>query len=161
MPQALLTYLQDKSLLTVPDVQNRVQNDYIADMAKYASNADNVKIRAAYQSIPVQLAKDNKKFQYKLAQRGGTSTLFGAAIDWLHFAGIVLKCQRIEHAYPPIAVYSNLASFKLYMNDTGMLTMKSGMPQSLLLSAGEVENTFLGAVTENYVAQSLAANHPP
>lgn len=159
MPRAVLTYAESSSLLTVPDVQNKIINDYIADMAKYASNAESVKIRAAYNSIPVQLAKENKKFQYKLAQRGGTATIFGAAIDWLYFAGVVLKCGRVEHGLMPISVYSDLASFKLYMSDVGLLTMKSGISQQTILAAGEIDNTFLGAISENYVAQAFAAKH--
>jgi len=159
MPRAVLEYIQKKSLISVPEVQNKIINDYIADMAKYASNSESVKIRAAYNSIPVQLAKDNKKFQYKLAQRGGTATIFGSAIDWLQFAGIVLKCARIEHGYMPLYVYNDLSSFKLYMGDVGLLTMKSGISQQTVLSAGEIENTFLGAISENYVAQCLAVKN--
>ena len=159
MPRALLTYIENGSLLTVPDVQNKIINDYIADMAKYASNAESVKIRSAYNSIPVQLAKENKKFQYKLAKRGGTATIFGSAIDWLNFAGVVLKCTRIEHATEPISVYSDLANFKLYMSDAGLLTMKSGISQQTILSSGEINNAFFGAISENYVAQAFAAKH--
>lgn len=89
-------------------------------------------------------------------QKGGSSTIFGASIEWLNFAGVVIKCQRIEHAMMPIAVYSDLSSFKLYMGDTGMLVMKSGMSSQTVLF-GE-PNLFMGAVTENYVAQALASN---
>jgi predicted AAA+ superfamily ATPase len=159
MPGAMLEYIRTKSLIPVPDAQNKIINDYIADMAKYATNAESVKIRAAYDSIPVQLAKDNKKFQYKLAQKGGTATIFGSAIDWLQFAGIVLKCARIEHGLMPIAVYNDLTNFKLYMGDVGLLTMKSGISQQTILASGEIGNTFLGAISENYVAQSLAAKN--
>jgi predicted AAA+ superfamily ATPase len=164
MPRAILTYIesfkenQPHSLLPVPDVQNKIINDYIADMAKYASNTESVKIRAAYNSIPVQLAKENKKFLYKLAQKGGTAAIFGAAIDWLHFAGVVLKCVRIEQALMPVSVYGDLSSFKLYMSDVGLLTMKSGISQQTILAAGGTDNTFLGAITENYVAQAFTAN---
>ncbi len=158
MPNAITAYKESGSLLTVPDFQNKILNDYIADMSKYATNAESVKIRAAYNSIPVQLAKDNKKFQYKLAQRGGTATIFGSAIDWLHSAGIVLKCTRIERGTMPISVYSDLSSFKLYMSDIGLLTLKSGISQQTVLVAGEIDNTFIGAMTENYVAQAFAAN---
>jgi len=157
MPRAVLEYIETKSFLTVPDVQRKIINDYIADMAKYATNTESVKIRAAYDSIPVQLAKDNKKFQYKLAQKGGTATIFGAAIDWLDFAGVVLKCQRLEHGFMPISVYRDLSSFKLYMSDVGLLTMMSGMSQQAILSAGVAGNIFIGAITENYVAQALAS----
>ena len=159
MPHAILEFAQTNSLLTVPDAQNKIINDYIADMEKYASNTENVRIRAAYNSIPVQLAKENKKFQYKMAQKGGSATIFGAAIDWLHFAGVVLKCERIEHALMPISVYRDLSSFKLYMSDVGLLTMKSGISQQVVLAADEIGNSFLGAISENYVAQALAAKH--
>jgi len=157
MPKAITTYTETGSLIPVPDVQNKILNDYIADMSKYATDAESVKIRAAYDSIPAQLAKDNKKFQYKLAQRGGTATIFGSAIDWLRFAGIVLKCGKLEHGFMPIRVYEDFSSFKLYMSDVGLLTMKSGMSQQAILAAGELENTFFGAITENYVAQVFAA----
>ncbi len=158
MPRVVLEYKRTGSLLTVPGVQHNIINDYIADMAKYASNTESVKIRAAYNSIPVQLAKENKKFQYKLAQKGGTATIFGAAIDWLGFAGVVLKCVRIEQGFMPISVYSDLSAFKLYMGDVGLLTMKSGISQQTVLASGETENIFLGAISENYVAQALWAS---
>lgn len=157
MPRSIIEYLHTKSLLTVPDVQNKILNDYIADMAKYSSNTESVKIRAAFESIPVQLAKENKKFQYKLAQRGATATIFGASIEWLCFAGVVLKCTKIEQGFMPISVYSDLSSFKLYMSDVGLLTMKSGISQQAILSSSEINNNFIGAIAENYVAQCFAS----
>lgn len=156
MPKSILEYLETKSLLTIPNVQSKIINDYTADMAKYASNSDSVKIRAAYNSIPIQLAKDNKKFQYKLARKGGTASIFGSAIDWLEFSGVVLKCQKIEQGKMPIAVYSDLSSFKLYMGDVGLLSLKSGISQQAILSITEIDNVFIGALTENYVAQQFA-----
>ena len=155
MPACINAFLKSGSFLDVPLVQSEILDNYIADMAKYASNTDSVKIRACYNSIPAQLAKDNKKFQYKVVQKGGSATLFGASIEWLNLAGVVLKCQRINQAFEPIAVYADLSAFKLYMGDVGLLTMKSGLSQQTVLS-GE-GNTFMGAVTENYVAQQLAA----
>lgn len=155
MPACINAFLNSGSFLDVPLVQNEILDNYIADMAKYASNTDSVKIRACYNSIPAQLAKDNKKFQYKVVQKGGSAALFGASIEWLNLAGVVLKCQRINQAYEPIAVYADLSAFKLYMGDVGLLTMKSGISQQTVLS-GE-GNIFMGAITENYVAQQLAA----
>lgn len=155
MPACINAFLNSGSFLDVPLVQNEILDNYIADMAKYASNTDSVKIRACYNSIPAQLAKDNKKFQYKVVQKGGSAALFGASIEWMNLAGVVLKCQRINQAYEPIAVYADLSAFKLYMGDVGLLAMKSGISQQTVLS-GE-GNTFIGAVTENYVAQQLTA----
>ena len=157
MPKSIIEYIETKSLITVPDVQNKILNDYIADMAKYSTNTESVRIRAAYNSIPIQLAKDNRKFQYKVVQKGGTATIFGSAIDWLHFSSIVLKCQKIEQGLMPVSVYSDLSSFKLYMGDVGLLIMKSGISQQTVLSIMEIDNSFFGAITENYVAQCFAA----
>ena len=158
MPAAVKALAQTGSYLEVAAAQSVIHNDTIADMAKYAGKTAGVKIRACYNSIPAQLAKENRKFQYKVAQKGGSAAVFGESIEWLHFAGVVLKCQRITQGEIPLAVHSYLPDFKLYMADTGMLTMKSQIPVSLLLAENNEANTFLGAFTENYVAQALAAS---
>jgi len=157
MPAAIKGFLKNKKLLDVPNVQSEILNNYSADMAKYATNADSVKIRACFNSIPAQLAKENRKFQYKVVKKGGTSSIFGVSIEWLFLAGIVLKCQKVEHGYEPIATYADLSAFKLYMGDVGLLVMKSGLSHQTVLSGAD--NTFMGAVTENYVAQQLVAKN--
>lgn len=155
MPACVQTFIDSGKLVLVPTVQNEIANNYVADMAKYATAGDTVKIRSCFDSIPAQLAKENKKFQYKVVQRGGSSALFGEAIEWLAQAGIVLKCQKIDHGTNPIAVYADLSSFKLYMSDVGLLVMRSGLPIQTILT-GEA-NLFMGSVTENYVAQALVS----
>ena len=157
MPAVVSEFCVSKSLLSATEIQARIVNEYIADMAKYASATTSVKIRACFNSIPSQLAKENKKFQYKIVQKGGTASIFGESIEWLNFAGLVLKCQKITQGTLPIAAYADMSDFKLYMNDVGMLTMKSGMPMQTILSSVE-DNGFLGVMSENYVAQALTRN---
>jgi predicted AAA+ superfamily ATPase len=157
MPAAVKTFIKTDSFLKVQVLQNDILNEYIADMAKYAGTATSVKIRACYDSIPSQLAKENAKFQYKVVQRGGTATIFGEAIEWLNLANITLKCQRLEHGFIPINAYMGLINFKLYMGDIGILTLRSEIPLQTILSPIETDNTFLGAMTENYVAQCFRA----
>ncbi len=160
MPACVNTFLQEKSFLGVTLVQGQIVDTYVAEMTKHASASESVKIRACYQSTPAQLAKENRKFQYKVVQKGGSSAIFGASIEWLNPAGVFLKCQKIRHACEPISVHIKLASFKLYMGDVGLLTLKSGIAQQTILS--DLENQFLGAFAENYVAQQLTAkDHPP
>ena len=161
MPAVVAEFVETKSLLTSTEIQGRILNEYIADMAKYATPATSVKIRACYNSIPAQLAKENKKFQYKIVQKGGTATLFGESIEWLNSAGIILKCQKTDHGYMPIAAYTDPGDFKLYMSDIGMLTMKSGMAQQTIMSPMAEENGFMGVMSENYVAQALVCNGFP
>lgn len=158
MPAAVVEYTASDSFIAVQRIQGDIFNQYIADMAKYADPATSVKVRACYNSIPAQLAKENTKFQYKVVQRGGTSTIFGEAIEWLVFAGIAIKCQRLEHGTIPINAYVDLSDFKLYMADIGLLTLRSGMPLQTILAPVEQDNTYMGAMTENYVAQALVSS---
>lgn len=161
MPAVVKQFVETQQFTDVVDIQSRILNEYVSDMAKYASTATSVKIRACYNSIPVQLAKENKKFQYKIVQKGGSATLFGESINWLESAGIVLKCQKTEQGLMPLAAYADLSDFKLYMADVGLLTMKSGIAYQTILSTVVQDNAFLGALTENYVAQHLASNAVP
>lgn len=158
MPAAVAQFSSTGSFLDVADIQQRVLNDYTADMAKYATATSAVRIRACYNSIPAQLAKENRKFQYKVVQRGGSAAIFGESIEWLNYAGVVVKCSKITEGTIPVAAHVDLSDFKLYMSDVGLLTVCSGMPRSMILSPLHEENTFIGAIAENYIAQALTAS---
>jgi predicted AAA+ superfamily ATPase len=161
MPAVIENFLTYNSFLTIQDTQSKILNEYIADMSKYASPATAVKIRACYDSIPTQLSKENRKFQYKLAMKGGTASIFGESIDWLLSAGIVLKCNKIEQGIMPLKGQIDFSDFKLYMSDIGMLTMHSAFPYQMILNSIEVDNGFLGGLAENFVAQDFAAKKIP
>jgi len=161
MPAAVNEFINTNSFVAVADIQNRILNEYIADMAKYAEPATSIKIRACYESIPAQLAKENRKFQYSVVKKGGSATIFGESIEWLKYAGVILKCQKITKGVMPIKVYADLSDFKLYMSDVGMLTMQSGIVAQAILSPLEIDNSFIGAIAENYVAQAFTANRNP
>jgi len=161
MPAAVDSFVETESFLNAQIIQNNIFNEYTADMAKYADTTTSVKIRACYNSVPAQLAKENRKFQYKIVQKGGSATIFSESIEWLNFAGTVLKCQKITEGKIPIAVYIYIPDFKLYMSDVGLLTLKSRLPAELLVAENNEDNDFMGSVTENYVAQALTANKIP
>ena len=161
MPAAVKEFINTGSFVAVADIQNRILNEYIADMSKYSEPSTSIKIRACYESIPSQLAKENRKFQYSVVQKGGSATIFGESIEWLKYAGVVLKCQKTTHGYMPIKVYADLSDFKLYMSDAGMLTMQSGIAAQAILSPIETNNSFIGSIAENYVAQAFASNQIP
>jgi len=159
MPAAVNEYRQNRSLLGVREVHDNILNAYIADMAKYAAPAETVRIRTAFNSIPTQLAKDNRKFQYKLLAKGARSSHFGPAIDWLAASGIVSLCWRIEQGKMPLKAQIDLSAFKMYMADTGMLLTKADVSlSSILENTTDAADGFRGATTENYVAQCLQAN---
>lgn len=159
MPEAVKAFIEANSYIDASLVQSSIIDSYTADMAKYASNSEAVKIRACYNSIPAQLAKDNKKFQYKVVQKGGSSSIFGASLEWLKQAGVILECQRVDQGTMPLPVYADQTTFKIYMSDVGLLVNKSQMSVNTIIT-GEA-NIFMGAVTENYIAQQLAAKNYP
>lgn len=153
MPAVVSEYINSRDNQKIMETKANILNGYVADMVKYASAPEAVKVRAAFDSIPAQLAKENHKFQYKLLRKGGSASLFGGTIDWLTSSGIVRKCHKLETPAMPLGVYTDLSAFKLYMADTGLLTQKAGLtPRNIMME----ENSFRGALTENYVAQSLA-----
>lgn len=157
MPHAVNEYLTSKSLLNITNIQTGILNSYLADMSKYASVGESIKIRGAYDSLPAQLAKENKKFQYKLIRKGATANLFESSLDWLLTAGIVLKCRKINHGKMPLIAFADLSSFKIYMSDVGLLTSKAKISHENIILSQNI-NDFKGALTENYVAQALTCN---
>jgi predicted AAA+ superfamily ATPase len=159
MPASINGFLISGSFIDVSSIKSDIVNNYAADMAKYATPAETLKIRACFDSIPAQLGKDNRKFQYKIVQRGGSTTLFGTSLEWLDQSGLTLKCRRIEQGIEPLSIHSDLSAFKIYMSDVGLLVQKAGISNQTIL-AGDT-NAFLGAVAENYVAQQLAAKGYP
>lgn len=157
MPAAINQYLQTGSLVNVPEVQNLILAAYTADMAKYASEGDATKIRNAYLSMPAQLAKENKKFQYKLIRKGATAGLFGDSIAWLTMAGLVYECNRVSRGELPISAFRDVSAFKLYLSDVGLLSAFCNiMPENILRN--ELSALYKGALAENYIAQALATN---
>ena len=146
MPECVKKFVDTYSYIECRAVQQAILNGYDADMSKYATPATAVKIRACWNSIPAQLAKENKKFQYKLAKKGGTAKIFGEAINWLILSGIVLKCRLVSHGYIPLAAYEDDSDFKIYVSDVGLLGAKAQMPVQMLLNAVDADNTFLGSV---------------
>ena len=81
------------------------------------------------------MAKENKKFQYKLAKKGGTAKIFGEAINWLILSGTVLKCKFVSHGNIPLTAYEDNSDFKIYLSDVGLLGAKAQMPIQMLLNA--------------------------
>ncbi|MCQ2072966.1 MAG: ATP-binding protein [Bacteroidaceae bacterium] len=157
MPESILKYRQTQSYLASREIQQSILAGYDKDMTKYSSPATAVKIRACFNSIPAQLAKENRKFQYKLAKKGGTATIFGEAIQWLMQSGVASKCTLVSHGYLPLSAQVDDSDFKIYMADVGLLGAKAQIPATMLLGSIETDNTFLGSVAENYVAQQLQA----
>ena len=156
MPAAVKADLAKDSPIEQTEIRQMLLNSYIADMTKYANKSDTVRIFEAYDSLPAQLAKDAKKFQYKLIKSGARASQYGDAIDWLIRAGIVNKCMKCSQGFYPVAAYQDVSAFKLYYSDMGIMSARMGMTLEALRSK-ETEH-FRGILTENYVAIALKTN---
>lgn len=159
MPEVLADFVEDHSFPDAAVTQQDLLNGYHADIARYAPEDIKVKARRAYETLPAQLAKENRKFQYNLIRKGATAGLFGESLEWLTAAGLTLKCSKVTDPVCPLKSYEDLANFKLYLSDPGLLARMAGMPrESILNDYGE---RFMGGLVENYVASSFVSNGLP
>ena len=155
MPRAILEYKEKKDMDYVTAILKDINNSYIADMAKYATSSETTKIMAVYNIISAQLAKENKKFQYKLIKSGSRAYEYENAINWLNSSGIINQCIKVKEGNLPLSAFIEPESFKIYMSDTGLLCNKFGIPTNIIIVENDNLNNFKGALTENYVCSSL------
>jgi predicted AAA+ superfamily ATPase len=155
MPLAVYNYFKNDRSLTYTDIQRTIVDTYTSDMTKYTDRSQSIKTINTFEAIVPQLAKDNKKFQYKLIAKGARASLFGESIDWLIRAGVVLKSTKITNGNMPPNLTKDLSAFKLYMGDIGLASNKAGLTRG---NMGTFDNTFIGGITENYVANSLVSS---
>lgn len=156
MPEVVKLYLQTRSYKEALSVQRRIVQDYSNDMAKYANGSDRIKTRECFESIPLQLAKDNKKFQYKVVKEGYNARYYESSLRWLQDSGLIIKVNRLSKVTDPIEAYIELPVFKVYMSDTGLLLSQfnEGIIKELLM--GDI-GIYKGAIYENIIAQMLQA----
>lgn len=158
MPQVVKEFAASNDYHLAASIQKNILDAYIADMAKYASATETVRIMAAFNSVPAQLAKENHKFQYKVIKSGAKAGVYETPLDWLRVSGIVIFCQKIISGKFPLNAYLEPASFKVFLTDTGLLCLRYGISLNAMLSGFSGYNEIKGALAENHVASSLASN---
>lgn len=155
MPEAVLNFAENKDFNEVRLIQNRILNAYEQDFSKHAPNEIVPKIRMLWNSIPSQLAKENKKFVYGLVREGGRAREYETALMWLCDCGLVHKISRVNAAGIPLKAYEDLKAFKLFIVDVGLLSCMAGLSTSTLLDRNDLFVEFKGALSEQYVCQQL------
>lgn len=155
MPEAVQSFSENKDFSEVRSIQKRILAAYEQDFSKHAPNEIVPKIRMLWNSIPSQLAKENKKFIYGLVREGGRAKEYETAIMWLSDCGLVHKVSRINTAGIPLKAYEDLKAFKLFIVDVGLLGCMVGLHQRTFLDGNELFSEFKGALTEQYVCQQL------
>ena len=158
MPQVVNEFIRTRDYNMVMAMQKNIIDAYIADMAKYAGPSETVKIIAAFNSVPAQLAKENRKFQYKIIKSGARAVHYESALDWLSASAMVNKCIKVSQGRVPLNAFAETASFKLYMADTGLLCAGYGISPEVFQSESTAWQAIKGALTENYVASALVSN---
>lgn len=155
MPEAVQSFVENQDFNEVREIQKRILAAYEQDFSKHAPNEIVPKIRMLWNSIPSQLAKENKKFIYGLVREGARAKEYETAIMWLSDCGLVHRVSRVNAASIPLKAYEDLKAFKLFMVDVGLLGCMTGLHQRTLLDGNDLFKEFKGALTEQYVCQQL------
>lgn len=154
MPEAVSTWLEDHDAKKTREVQRSILSTYNRDMGKH-TKTEVTRIRMVWNSIPAQLAKENKKFAYKEVKKGGRAAEFEKAIQWLADAGLVYRVTRVTKPEEPLKFYAEDAFFKVYMLDHGLLACMTGARSREMLLGMDVFSEFKGAFTENFVLSQM------
>ncbi|MDD6001926.1 MAG: ATP-binding protein [Bacteroidales bacterium] len=157
MPKVVADYVANKDLKQARKTQKEIIMAYREDISKHAPKKDVVRINMVLDSIPSQLAKENKKFIFGAMKKGARATEFELAIQWLIDCGIVYKISRVNAPKMPLKFYEDMSAFKLFLLDVGLMGSMSEVPADQIIATDNALVEYKGAFTEEYVMQQLAS----
>lgn len=157
MPGVVSKFIENTDLQQVRTLQRDILEAYRRDISKHTSAAESTRIREVLDSLPSQLARENKKFIYGAVRKGSRAKDFELAIQWLVDAGIVYKVSRIKEPKMPLKFYEDRDAFKLFLLDCGLLACMTDASAGQMLIGDNAFTEFKGAFTEQYVLQQLLA----
>ena len=156
MPAAVLEYISSGDLQNVREIQNNLLSDYKGDFSRHIGLHDIPKVNMLWDSIPVHLSKEKKKFVYKEIKSGARAADFENAMQWLVDTGLVYKINRVENPQIPLAAHQSFGIFKLYMLDIGLFGAKANIsPRDIFTPGTDLSASFNGALAEQFVCQEL------
>lgn len=158
MPAVVSSFIEDHDYVKVREIQNEILLAYEQDFSKHAPNEAVPRIRMLWNSIPTQLAKENRKFIYGLIRQGARAREYELAMTWLIDCGLIYKICRVTKPDMPLKAYQDFNAFKLYILDVGLLGAMSELDVKSLLEGNRLFEEFKGALTEQYVLQQLMAS---
>jgi len=158
MPEAVAAFAGNRDWKKARQIQTKILKNYRSDFSKHAPKEILPRINMVWDSIPAQLAKENKKFIYGALKEGARAKDFELAIQWLTDAGLLHKIHAVSKPALPLIAYQDFSAFKLYHNDLGLLGAMSKLNAKTLIDGNEVFEEFKGALTEQYVFQQLILN---
>lgn len=157
MPEVVSTFVTERDFTEVRRIQKRIIEMYEADFSKHTTVNELPRIRMVWNSIPMQLAKENKKFFFGKIKEGARAKDFEIAIEWLLDCGLIKKVYNVSKPAMPLKAYTEFSAFKLYLLDVGLLAAMSELDAKSILDGNAVFVEFKGALTEQYVLQQLIA----
>ena len=155
MPEAVNAWCETHNIEEVDRELDNILTAYERDFAKHMTPSDYPKASLIWDSVPSQLAKENKKFMYKTVKEGARAREYENALEWLKSAGLIYKIFKSTRPGLPVSAYDEISSFKIYMADTGLLRKKAHLYPQTMLVGNKLFSEFKGALTENYILQSL------
>lgn len=163
MPECVQAFSQHKDYAEVREIQNAILSQYEGDFSKHVNLKELPRIRMVWNALPMQLAKENKKFFFGQIKEGGRMKEFEVALQWLEDAGLIHKVYKVSKPSIPLKSYMDFSSFKVFMLDIGLLAALSELDEASIVKGSDVFVEFKGALTEQYVFQQLVSStdyHP-
>lgn len=158
MPEVVANFMEYKDFGKVQEIQDKILSSYADDISQHAKGAEKVKVRKCYDSIPRQLARENRKFKYSEVESKATARKFGDSVQWLHDANMAYICCNSSMPMLPLKAYEKENEFKLYINDTGLLMAMFGFATKQALLNGKLKGPAKGGIYENFAAETLIKN---
>lgn len=155
MPEVVYSWVNDKDIEKVNKIQKDILDSYENDFSKHVDSKEANKISLIWNGIPSQLARENKKFVYQVVKDGARAREYEGALNWLNDANLIAKCYLVSKCSFPLKAYEDLSSYKIYMNDVGLLRRMSNLDSKIILEGNKLFEEFKGSFTENYVANVL------
>ncbi len=158
MPEAVRYYSETHAISRVREIQKEIINSYVLDFAKHAPPQDIPKLSLIWESIPVQLGKENKKFLFTALKQTARAREYENALKWLEDAGLIIRVNLLKTAKIPLTAYADRSIFKIYALDVGLLGALARIAPDILVQGNQLFQEFKGAFVENYVAQQLTSH---
>lgn len=155
MPEVVSDYVNHKDFGRVFEIQNSIVNEYKDDISKHAKGKEKQYVRMCYDAVPKQLAKELKKFQYSTVEKGQTRRKYGGSVQWLIDSSMVHPCYNISEPFIPLMANAKEEQFKLYINDTGLLTCMYGFETKRAILNNTIRGNARGGLYENVIAECL------
>lgn len=155
MPEVLQEYKTNGDIAMAREIQNEILEAYSRDFSKYSDKILTIKITELWQSIPRQLAKENKKFKYSEARKNSRASTFEQAVTWLKKAGLINVAYNISIPKLPLAGYADFVKFKVYLLDCGLLGAMLNIPSDIIITGNKLFAEYNGAFIENFVASEF------